>query len=201
MWRAFVSARLLTGQREGDTMATVMSMPVSGDWTVDHLDRLPDDGLRYELVDGVLLVSPSPLASHQVALAALLVRLSNAAPPDLRVLPAPLDITFSRTRLLQPDLVVLHTDQLTGPKVTGVPLLAVEVLSRSTRATDTTLKRHVLEQAGVPSYWLLDPEAPALTVLELEDGSYREVAVATGSEPVSVARPYPLTVVPAELLR
>ncbi len=182
-------------------MAAVTTMPVSGDWTVEDLDRLPDDGLRYELVDGVLLVSPAPLVRHQLALAGLLYRLTAAAPDHLRVLPAPLDITFSRTRLLQPDLVVLHVDQLTSRKVTGLPLLAVEVLSASTRATDTTLKRHVLEQAGVPSYWLVDPEAASLTVLELVEGSYREVAVARGDVPLTVQHPFPVTVVPAELLR
>ena len=104
-------------------MTTMSTMPLSGDWTVDDLDRLPDDGLRYELVDGVLLVSPSPLARHQVAQPALLVQLANAAPAHLRVLAAPLDITFSRTRLLQPDLMVLHEDQLRGRKVEGIPLL------------------------------------------------------------------------------
>ena len=182
-------------------MSTVTTMPASGDWTVDDLDRLPDDGLRYELVDGVLLVSPSPLVPHQVGLAALLVQLTVAAPSHLRVLPAPLDITFSRTRLLQPDIVVLHEDQLRGRKVTGGPLLAVEVLSASTRATDSTLKRHVFEQAGVPSYWLLDPEAPSLTVLELVDGAYRETAFVTGEEAFVAERPFAVTVVPAELVR
>lgn len=182
-------------------MTAVTTMPVSGDWTVDDLDRLPDDGLRYELVDGVLLVGPSPLVPHQLGLAALLHRLTVAAPDDLRVLPAPLDITFSRTRLLQPDLVVLRAEQLTGRKVEGLPLLAVEVLSASTRATDLTLKRHVFEQAGVPSYWLLDPEAPSLTVLELLDRGYREVASAQGDEALAVLRPFPVTVVPSELVR
>lgn len=182
-------------------MAAVTTMPVSGDWTVDDLERLPEDGLRYELVDGVLLVSPSPRVPHQVALTGLVLLLGNAAPEHLRVLAAPLDITITRTRLLQPDVVVLHVDQLTGPKVSGVPLLAVEVLSPSTRATDTTLKRHVLEQAGVPSYWLLDPEAATLTVLELQDGSYRVVAEASGGQALAVARPFPVTVVPADLLR
>jgi Uma2 family endonuclease len=182
-------------------MVTVTTMPVSGDWTVEDLDRLPDDGLRYELVDGVLLVSPSPLVPHQLALASLLLRLGNAAPPHVRVLPAPLDITFSRTRLLQPDIVVFHVDQLAGHKVLGVPLLAVEVLSASTRATDTTLKRRVFEQAGVPSYWLLDPEVPSLTALELVDGRYHEAAMSRDDERFDVRRPFPITVVPAELLR
>jgi Uma2 family endonuclease len=117
------------------------------------------------------------------------------------VLAAPLDITFSRTRLLQPDVVVLRLDQLTGPKVEGIPLLAIEILSRSTRATDSTLKRYVLEQAGVPSYWLFDPDVPALTVLELEDGRYVERAHVVGTEAYQAARPFPVTVVPAEVVR
>lgn len=82
-----------------------------------------------------------------------------------------------------------------------MPLLAVEVLSASTRATDATLKRHVLEQAGVASYWLLDPEAPSLTVLELEGGTYREVAAVRGDEPFLAQRPFAVPVVPADLLR
>ena len=182
-------------------MTSVTTMPRAGDWTVDDLDRLPDDGLRYELVDGVLLVSPSPLVPHQVALTALLLRLTDAAPAGVRVLPAPLDITFSRTRLLQPDLVVLRQDQLTGPKVQGIPLLAVEVLSPSSRATDLTLKRHVFEQAGVPAYWLFDPGVPALSVLELVDGAYRDVAHVQSAEPYDATAPFPVTIVPSELVR
>ena len=182
-------------------MTRMTAMPRTGDWTVDDLDHLPDDGFRYELVDGVLLVSPSPLAPHQVVLSALLLLLGNAAPSHLRVLPAPLDIRFSRTRLLQPDIVVLHQDQLTGPRVEGIPLLAIEVLSPSTRATDLTLKRHVFEQAGVPSYWLVDPEVPALSVLELTDGAYRDVAHVQGEEPYDATVPFPVTIVPADLMR
>ena len=109
--------------------------------------------------------------------------------------------SLTPTRLLQPDIVVLRAEQLTGRKVDGVPLLAVEVLSDSTRLNDTTLKRQVLQQAGVPSYWLLDPAAPSLTVLELVDGAYRETACAQGDQALRVERPFPVTVVPAKLLR
>lgn len=182
-------------------MAAVTTMPASGDWTVDDLDALPDDGLRYELVDGVLLVSPSPRVPHQLAQAELLMVLGAAAPAHLRVLAAPLDVTFSRTRLLQPDLIVFDREQLRGPKADGLPALAVEVLSPSTRATDLTLKRHVLEQAGVASYWLLDPDVPCLTVLELDDGAYREVAVVRGEEAYDATLPFPVRVVPALLVR
>lgn len=182
-------------------MTAVTTLPAWGDWTVDDLDRLPDDGLRYELVDGVLLVSPAPRVLHQLAQAELLVLLHAAAPPHVRVLGAPLDITFSTTRRLQPDLVVLDREQLRGATVAGLPLLVVEVLSSSTRATDLTLKRHVFEQAGVPSYWLLDPEAPSLTVLELADGAYAEVTTVRDDEAFTVERPFPVTLVPSQLVR
>lgn len=182
-------------------MTDVTLMPRYEEWTADDLDALPDDGFRYELVDGVLLVSPSPLVPHQLAQAALLRLLAAGAPDDLRVLTAPLDVRFTPTRQLQPDLMVFRRDQLTEPRVQGVPLLAVEVLSRSTRATDLTLKRLVLEEGGVASYWLVDPDEPSLTVLELSDGHYVEVAAGRGTEAVTVARPFPLTVVPADLLR
>ena len=181
-------------------MTTVTSMPRAGDWTVEDLDALPDDGFRYELVDGVLLVSPSPLLPHQVGQYTLVHALTLAAPDTVRVLGAPLDIRFSTTRQLQPDVVVLPRRPLT-PKVEDLPLLVVEVLSPSTRATDLTLKRHVFEAAGVPSYWLLDPEVPSLTVLELREGAYAEVAAATGDEVLSAMRPFPVRLVPAELVR
>jgi len=181
-------------------MTYMTTMPVTRDWTVDDLDALPDDGLRYELVDGVLLVSPAPAFPHQVGLAALVHQLTLHAPAEFRVLPAPLDIRFSRTRQLQPDIVVIPRGELT-PRVVDLPLLAVEVLSPSTRATDLTLKRHVFEQAGVPSYWLLDPQVPSLTVLELVDGAYAEVASAEGSATLTVERPFPVTLVPADLVR
>ena len=182
-------------------MGDVTTMPVRGDWTVDDLDQLPDDGLRYELVDGVLLVSPSPAARHQLVLFELLMKLGNACPPDLRVLPAPLDIRFTRTRLLQPDIVVLQEDQVRSDKVTGLPLLAVEVLSPSTRATDMTLKRHVFEEGGVPAYWLVDPDGPTLTVLELDGASYRETLSVHGDEAAELTVPFAVRIVPAELIR
>ena len=175
-------------------------MPRAGNWTADDLDDLPDDGLRYELVDGVLLVSPSPAVAHQVAVVNLLERLLQHVPSDLRVLTAPLDVRFSPVRQLQPDVLVVPRE-VPALKLDRRPLLVVEVLSASTRATDLTLKRHVFEQAGVPSYWLLDPEVPSLTVLELRDGAYAELAAAVGDEALTVERPFPVTLVPVELTR
>ena len=130
----------------------------------------------------------------------LLLALQSAAPADVRILPAPLHVRFSPTRQLQPDIIVVPPGPTT-PKLDKPPLLVVEMLSPSTRATDLTLKRHVFEQAGVPSYWLLDTEVPSLAVLELVDGAYIQIATASGADRLVIERPFPLTVVPADLMR
>lgn len=179
------------------TAASHLSPP-DGGWTADDLDAFPDDGLRYELVDGVLLVSAAPSEEHQIALGNLYLLLTDACPDGLRAFFAPFDVRFSPRRQLQPDGVVLPKDRTLSDRR---PLLVVEVLSPSTRATDATLKRHVFEQGGVPSYWLVDPLTPSLTVLELQDGAYAQVAVVTGEQPYRAERPFPVTVVPAQLLR
>lgn len=170
----------------------------AGGWTADDLDALPDDLLRYELVDGVLLVSAAPSEDHQIAQFEVSHLLRSAVPPGLRVLTAPFDVRFGPRRLLQPDIVVLPRDRTVHPRT---PVLVVEVLSPSTSAVDLVLKRHVYEQGGIGSYWLVDPLTPSLTVLELQDGAYTEVAVVTGDEAYDAVRPYPVRVVPGELLR
>lgn len=101
---------------------------------------------------------------------------------------------------VQPDLLVADRTQFTRKELPGPPLLAVEVLSPSTRRFDLLLKRDRLQTAGVPSYWLVDPEGPSVTVLELQGGTYVEVAHADGDEVGEVTRPYPLRMVPQELL-
>jgi Uma2 family endonuclease len=179
------------------SLTTPLPVPDAG-WTADDLDAFPDDGLRYELVDGVLLVSAAPSEEHQIAAGNLFIALTAAAPEELRVLTAPFDVRFGPRRQLQPDLVVLPKDRTVALRR---PVLVVEVLSPSTRATDLTLKRHVFEQGGVASYWLVDPMTPSLTVLELRAGSYVEVAQVSGAEPYEAAAPFRVRVVPAELVR
>lgn len=131
-----------------------------GPWRADDLAHFPDDGVRYELVDGALLVSPAPAPRHQDVVGALYRLLFAAAPPDLKVFLAPFDVRLSATRLLQPDLVVVRRTDMTHRGLVGLPLLAIEVLSPATRAVDRTLRRLALEPAGVPSYWPVDPDVP-----------------------------------------
>lgn len=179
------------------TATSYLSAPEGG-WTADDLASFPDDGLRYELVDGVLLVSAAPSEEHQIALGNLYFLLRLVVPEELRVHVAPFDVRFGPRRQLQPDLVVLPKDR---SAVDRTPVLVVEVLSPSTSATDRTLKRHVLEQGGIASYWLVDPLAPSLTVLGLQEGSYVEVAVVTGEQRYTASSPFAVEVVPAALLQ
>ena len=159
----------------------------AGPWTVDDLDDFPEGSTtRYELVDGALLVSAEPSLQHQRVSLALTRLLQDAAPDGVEVF-LPIDVRLSPVRQLAPDVTVVRSQDATGRRLSGVPLLVVEVQSPSTRTVDLTLKRQVLEEAGVPSYWLVDPDDGAVTVLELDDGAYREVA--RGSD-VVVERPF-----------
>jgi Uma2 family endonuclease len=103
---------------------------------------------------------------------------------------------------VQPDIIVARYTDLTPKNLPVAPLLAVEVLSRSTRLKDLNLKKAHYERIGVASYWILDPAEPgALTVFELDaDGRYQEVAYVEGDEEFVAARPIPVTIVPARLL-
>ena len=163
----------------------------AGPWTVDDLDDLPEGTTtRYELVDGALLVSAEPSLQHQRVAGQLFRLLQDVAPPELEVF-LPVDVRLSTVRQIAPDVTVVRREDATGRRLERAPLLVVEVLSPSTRTVDLVLKRRVLEEAGVPSYWLVDPDDGVVTVLELVDGRYREVAA--GSD-VTVDRPFPVRV-------
>ncbi len=182
-------------------MSTVTVMPREGDWTVEDLDALPDDGLQYELVDGVLLVSPSPVPKHQRAVVEMTLLLRLAQAEDCEVFVAPLDFRPTRRRSLQPDVLVVRREDVGPTNITAPLLLAVEVLSPGTRAKDLLLKRGIYEESGVASYWIVDPDEPSITVLELDDtGRYVETARAVGEEDVVINRPYPVTVTPRRLV-
>ena len=169
--------------------------------TEDDLATMPDDGHRYELVDGVLIVTPAPGLNHQICVTALGALLATVSPPELRVLVAPFEVRLSRLTILQPDVLVAHKSDFGEDRLEHAPLLAIEVLSPSTRRIDLGTKRLAFEAAGVAAYWLVDPHTPSLIVLELdEQGRYLEKATATGDEAYHATIPFPVTVVPARLL-
>src|SRR5438876_11818123 len=112
-------------------------MAVALEWgrplTYDDLQAMPDDGRRHELVDGVLIVTPSPVTKHQRAVARLIVLLSAASDEDHEVLPAPFDYVVNFTTVLEPDVLVARRRDLGERRLEKTPLLVVEVQSPSTR--------------------------------------------------------------------
>jgi Uma2 family endonuclease len=181
-------------------MSLVTLLPHGRPLTRADLDRMPDDGHRYELVDGVLVVSPSPRRVHQRAVLRLLRLLDDACPREFEVLGAPFDVVLAEDTVLIPDVIVARRADLTERDLPAAPALAVEVLSPSTRRFDLMLKRSRLEAAGAVAYWVVDPDEPSLIAWELTDGFYVEVAHVTGDQPYQAVRPFPLTVVPSALV-
>ena len=175
-------------------------LPRNHEWTVADLTRVPDDGLRYELVDGVLLVSPAPTNRHQIAVGELYLLLRAACPADVRVMLAPTDYQPTDRRSLQPDLLVARRADVGDDPISAPLLLAVEVLSPSTRSVDQLLKRGVYAESGVAAYWLVDPAEPSVRALRLVDGDYVEVGAAEREQALVLDEPFPVRVVPQDLL-
>jgi Uma2 family endonuclease len=169
-------------------------------FTVTELDRMPGDGRRYELLDGVLIVSPRPTTVHQFVATRLIGVLAAACPDDLCVVAEPA-VQLDPLTELDPDLVVVHLDEVGGAKFTTPPLLVVEIRSPSTALIDLNRKKDAYERFGVPAYWIVDPEPsrPELTVFGLHDG--RLLLEATSTQELTVTSPFKVTVNPHSLTK
>jgi len=170
-------------------------------FTVAELDRMPDDGHRYELLDGVLVVSPRPANPHQEVAAELLGLLRAACPAGMRALPEPA-VQISRKTEFAPDLVVMRQEQVNVAKCTEPPLLVVEIRSLSTALIDLNRKKAAYERFGVESYWVVVPDRdePEVIVFELRGGRYKEAAHVSGDEIFAAGRPFPVEVIPSLLV-
>ncbi len=166
------------------------------------LEHTPDDGHRYELIDGVLFVTPAPRYRHQRVGGLLFALLNAHCPPHLVTLHAPFAVGLAEDTEVQPDILVAPRDAFTETDLPGAPLLAVEVLSPSTRRTDLTVKRERYERAGIASYWIVDPGegGPRLTVCELVDGRYAETARVEPGDTWEATAPFPVTIRPDTLI-
>ena len=171
-------------------------------FTVDDLERMPEDGRRYELIDGMLIVSPAPNVPHQRVAFVLGIQLEGACPDDLVVFAAPVNIRFSFRSAVEPDVVVARAADSTGVRLTQMPLLVAEVLSPDSVLRDLNLKKAAYERFGIPSYWVVDPDVdrPRLQAFELDGDSYVQVADITGSETFRARRPFSVEIVPERLV-
>ncbi|MFD1825935.1 MULTISPECIES: Uma2 family endonuclease [Mumia] len=183
-------------------MTHPIGLPPLRPLTRADLDSIPDDGHRYELIDGSLIVTPAPSPEHQDAVLELTVLLRASCPPEMKVFVSPLDVVLAEDSVVRPDVVVAHRADVDGRVLNAPPLLAIEVISPSTRSIDLLLKKSRYEFAGAASYWVIDPEPyeRSLICWDLVDGEYVEVARAVGDETVDLTRPFPVSLSPASVL-
>jgi Uma2 family endonuclease len=143
-------------------------------WTYAEYARLPDDGNRYEVIDGEVCVTPAPSPRHQRIAAKLFRRLDDYLREHrLGEVFWDVDLLFATGQFLRPDLVVVGADALhavTDRGVEEVPLLVVEVLSPHSQRIDRVKKPPRYRTLGVPWYWVVDPETRALELHALAEG-------------------------------
>jgi Uma2 family endonuclease len=170
-------------------------------FTVADMEDMPDDEFRYELDDGMLIMSPAPSLPHQIAVMHLAFVLKAVCPPNLLVVPGP-GVNINKFQHRVPDIAVIRKESVTPMFLEEPPLLAVEVASPRTRVYDRGRKRDVYEKFGIRSYWIVDvgQDKPSLTVLELHRGKYTETARVIGDERFDAVRPFPVRIVPADLV-
>lgn len=184
-------------------MGVVSGLTEVGVYTVEDLYayREQQDDMSVQLLEGELIVSPSPGIAHQVVSMELAFVIKAALPTNLRVLAAPLDLLAGERSMLQPDLMVVPRELRSGTYVPAPPVLAVEILSPSSRGTDLVRKPEVLARFGVEHYWVIDPVNPAIRVFRLVDHSYESGQIVTGEELFETDEPFPVAFRPADLAR
>jgi Uma2 family endonuclease len=155
--------------------------------TYPELRLMPDDGKRYELIDGEVFATPSPNERHQRVVGNLFVSFYNhASPRNLgRVYFAPFDVVFGEKTALQPDLLFVSTAKLgiIGPEyVLGAPDLVVEVLSSYRQSYDRVTKLEQYALCGVAEYWIVDPIAESVEIYVLVGSRYEPKSVFAGDD-------------------
>lgn len=169
-----------------------MSMTEVGIYTVEDLYayREQRDDMTIQLIEGELVVSPGPAVVHQVVSGELVAVLRAACPAGFRVLAAPLDLRAGERSMIQPDLMVIPREIREGGQVEIPPVLAVEILSPSSRRTDLVAKPDVLARFGCPHYWVVDPEGPGIRVYRLVGDAYESGEVVQGDVEFTASEPF-----------
>lgn len=158
-----------------------MALETTTRLTYEDFLKLPDDGNRYEIIDGELFVNPSPVPQHQRIVLRILFEfeLYFRRHGGGEVFPAPLDVLFDDSNIVEPDILVIKTDRasIVGPKnVQGAPNLVVEVLSDGTRRHDEIRKRKLYDQGGVDEYWIVDGELELVKIYRRTAAAFERVA-------------------------
>ena len=161
--------------------------PKQGEWTYEDYAAIPEDGHRYEVIGGVLYMSPSPNRRHQKIVRKIARYLEDFVEnPELgEIGMAPLDVELGHKNVVQPDVFVVlnkHFDRLTETRIIGAPDLVIEVASPGTAKYDRRKKQAAYASAGVPEYWVVTPKNQTIEVLVLEGRSYRSLGSFSGCD-------------------
>ena len=157
-----------------------MTTATSNAFTVEDLEAFPDDGNRYELIGGAMVMTPAPGPVHQRVSRRLLGGLEEACPEGHEVFDAPIDYDLPGGQRVEPDLIVVPDSSVGEKRLAGPALLVVEIVSPGSTANDRITKRAVYAEAGVPAYWIVDPSTGHLLALRLAAGDYQPYADTTG---------------------
>lgn len=185
-------------------MATAPTAHV-GLWGEDDLLKLPDDGQRYELVEGALHVNPPPSLLHQVVSLRVASLLLAACPPGLEVVEAS-GVRLGEGTMLIPDVVVEQRAAMraanSGIVDASVVRLVVEIVSPSSRTTDRVTKPALCAGAGIASYWRVELDGgPVVHAYRLEGDAYVPVGSVAPGERFEVEEPFPVAFDPEALQR
>ncbi len=169
--------------------------------TAEALDRMPADGDRHELLDGMLVTSPRPGPLHQVVAARLSGMLLSYCPDNMDVLVGP-SVRLSRSTVLVADLAVTRRQRPSGGPLTEPPLLAVDIHSPGAALSDPGRRQATWAAFGVRCYWILVPDTrwPKLTAFELAGGHYERLTRAVGGEVFHARQPFLAELVPGRLI-
>jgi Uma2 family endonuclease len=159
--------------------------PPQGQWTYADYAAIPDDGKIYEVVKGVLYMSPAPTPGHQnisagiVAYLYQFVQLAGLG----RVFAEPTDVELSSGDIVQPDVFIVlneHLDRIKRNRIVGAPDLVIEILSPGTWRHDLHAKFDAYARAQVPEYWIVSPGEQVVELFVLENGDYQSLGVFQG---------------------
>lgn len=163
------------------------AMPHHKVWTYEDYAALPDDGNRYEVIEGELVMAPAPRTTHQRCTANLILIVGQHVKSQGlgEIFPAPCDVVLDNRNVLQPDLIFVskaRSKVVTELNLQGAPDLAVEILSPSSLRRDRIQKMRIYARHGVPHLWLLDAQAQTLEEFVLDGSTYRLTSACGGDE-------------------
>ena len=173
-----------------------MSLTTAEGLTIADLEAMPDDGHRYELLGGSIVVNAAPAPRHQRASGVLNDLLRRACPTGHEVFFAPVDLDLPGGQRVEPDLVVAPAASVGEQRLSLPVLLVVELVSPSTAVWDTVAKRTAYAEAGIQHYWLVDtrPGQERFTALSLPSGAREYRVVAESESQIQVKDPVAVSV-------